>query len=101
ERELDRGLGLGIFAEGYRLRSFILFTMSSDQYEISLLATDRFARRKGLMTQLLHYLRGTWKGGKALWLEVHEQNGAAQKLYEKQGFTFEGVRPRYYRDGAS
>ncbi|MCB0411752.1 MAG: GNAT family N-acetyltransferase [Bdellovibrionales bacterium] len=101
ERELEYGLGLGIFGENYRLRAFVLFRMVSQQFEISILATERAERRKGLMTQLLAFMRTSWRGGRTLWLEVHEKNSAAQKLYEKQGFTQEGVRHHYYRDGAS
>lgn len=32
-----------------------------------------------------------------LWLEVHAENVAAQRLYQKAGFRFGGVLRRYYR----
>lgn len=99
EKELERGCGLGIFGEHYQLQSFVIFSRTGDHYEISLLATDREQRRQGQMAFLIQYLHSTWGGGKKLWLEVHENNNAARNLYKKQGFTEEGRRPRYYRDG--
>lgn len=38
------------------------------------------------------------EGVKSMTLEVRRTNLIAQKLYEKYGFTAEGVRPRYYGD---
>lgn len=35
------------------------------------------------------------------WLEVHEQNQSALKLYRKLGFEEKGRRSRYYRDGGA
>ncbi len=101
EQELERGCGLGIFGEKYRLRAFVIFTKVDSNYEISILATDKAERRQGLMLLLLNYFKASWAEGKEIWLEVHEGNAAARKLYEKQGFTKEGQRPGYYRDGGS
>jgi ribosomal-protein-alanine N-acetyltransferase len=53
------------------------------------------------MGSLLEHFRRSLAEGKEIWLEVHEGNDAARKLYEKQGFVAEGRRPRYYRDGGS
>lgn len=101
ESELEKGCGLGIFGESYRLRAFVVFSKVGPNYEINLLATDIIERRQGLMITLLECLRRSWAEGKEIWLEVHEGNSAARKLYEKQGFTAEGRRPGYYRDGGA
>lgn len=36
------------------------------------------------------------RGSAFLTLEVRVSNGAARRLYERAGFAFQGVRPRYY-----
>lgn len=52
---------------------------------------------RGLTLQLF---KGAGHGGpQKLWLEVHEDNARALKLYLDFGFRQTGVRPRYYRDG--
>lgn len=56
------------------------------------------ARRRGVATGLLTYLmeEGDRSGLTAYTLEVRVSNTAAIGLYEKLGFTSEGVRPRFY-----
>lgn len=56
------------------------------------------ARRRGVATGLLTYLmeEGDRSGLTAYTLEVRVSNAAAIGLYEKLGFTSEGVRPRFY-----
>lgn len=91
---------LGIFAEG-ELAGFILYREVPGAWEISLLATHPKFRRRGLMGELIKHLI-TLKGqGVELWLEVHQDNYGAQKLYEKLGFRMAGRRLRYYKDGAT
>lgn len=101
EAELEKGCGLGIFGEAYRLKAFVIFSKVGPNYEINILATDREERRQGLMLTLIDYLRKSWAEGKEIWLEVHENNSAARNLYEKQGFIAEGRRTSYYRDGGA
>ncbi|HIC84976.1 MAG TPA: GNAT family N-acetyltransferase, partial [Desulfobacterales bacterium] len=42
--------------------------------------------------------KGIDLGVKEIWLEVRPSNGAAIKLYEKQGFQVKGRRQKYYTD---
>lgn len=100
ESELSRGRGLAAVEEG-ALLCFALFRSQDSGFEISILATVPQARRRGLMSHLLTLLRGRLRAGQQLWLEVHEGNLAARKLYEKLGFKQVGRRKGYYRDGAS
>ena len=100
ESELDRGGGIGAYFEG-QLRSFILYSIQPQVWEISLLATAPAARRKGDMRALLKALLERLPSQTDLWLEVHEANSAARNLYEKMGFREVGRRARYYRDGSA
>lgn len=49
-----------------------------------------------IIEALLDYTEG--EGIDSYTLEVRESNDAARALYEKYGFTVEGVRKEYYRD---
>ena len=53
------------------------------------------------MEQLLSELIAQQPAETELWLEVHEANGPARKLYEKVCFVEVGKRPRYYADGGT
>jgi len=55
-------------------------------------------RRKGIASQLLAALiaAARERGITALTLEVRSSNTAAIALYEKHGFTREGVRKKFY-----
>lgn len=99
-RELERGFGLGYFQER-RLTAFIVYQAVPGATDISVLATHPEFLRQGLMEKLLLELIRKRVGFGPIWLEVHEANDAARKLYEKLGFHSSGRRPAYYRDGAS
>lgn len=91
--------------------AFILYRSVDTLHEITFLATDPRARSRGLMTSLLTHLvesmRIVGSGREAqlpapeVWLEVHEHNVSARKLYERCGFRMVGRRPRYYSDGGA
>ncbi len=72
-----------------------------DAWEISVLATHSESRGKGLMEALLKSLIERYGGERHIWLEVHEKNQAAQKLYEKLGFQLDAKRGGYYSDGSA
>ena len=57
-------------------------------------------RRQGIAEALVTALVSDLKeqGSHCLTLEVRASNLAAQKLYEKMGFSLAGKRPRYYRN---
>ena len=56
------------------------------------------ARRQGIADRLLKELlkSGRQQGVTSFTLEVRKSNEAAIRLYEKNGFAQEGVRPRFY-----
>lgn len=98
--ELATAEAVGIF-EGHELVGFVLYRELEGAWDISLVASDPRFRRRGCMEQLFKYLIAAKSQDNELWLEVHEENVPAQKLYEKLGFREVRRRPRYYKDGAS
>lgn len=98
--EMATAEALGVF-EGQILAGFVLYREMPDVWEISLVASHPQWRRRGLMEVLLKHMAAAKGHGRSIWLEVHEENVGAQKLYEKLGFREVRRRPRYYKDGAS
>jgi len=84
-----------------RILAFVLFRDVGEAWEISFLATRGDAKRRGFMSELLSKVIANRPPGKALWLEVHEANQAARKLYEKLGFQETAKRRNYYSDGGT
>jgi len=93
---LAKDICLGI---GDPLRAFIICNHVVDQSEILTVATHADHRRTGLARVLLAETSTHLKsrGVKTLFLEVAEDNLAAQGLYRAAGFTPIGRRPAYYR----
>ncbi len=57
--------------------------------------------RAGCATQLIrHWLDNASHSGVEVWLEVHEMNLGAVRLYEKLDFAKHSFRKNYYPDGA-
>jgi ribosomal-protein-alanine N-acetyltransferase len=87
--------------------SFILMRDVGDAEEVTFLATRLGLQRSGRMRHLLiHGLKNVASVGngelkKEVWLEVHEQNSAALRLYESIGFREVGRRLRYYSNGGT
>ncbi|WP_413587261.1 GNAT family N-acetyltransferase [Bdellovibrio sp. HCB274] len=98
--EMATAEGVGIF-EGEELAGFVLYREVPGAWEISLVATHPSFQRRGLMESLIKHMIAAKGHDRELWLEVHESNESAQKLYEKLGFKLTGRRPRYYKDGAT
>lgn len=93
-----------IFWGGYQGDQLIVFicvqNLSSDQYEIQLVLTHENSRRTQAATLAIEsFVRKQCKNGDVLWLEVHTENIAAVKFYEKLGFKIDGYRKNYYIDG--
>lgn len=84
-----------------RIRAFVLFRDLGEAWEIGFLATRYNARRRGFMRKLLAKVIELRPEGKSLWLEVHEANQPARRLYEDLGFQETGIRRGYYSDGGS
>ena len=98
--EMATAEGFGIF-EGDELRGFVLYRILDEAWEISLVASHPGFRRQGYMERLIAHMIAARGQDRQLWLEVHEENVSAQKLYEKLGFREVRRRPRYYKDGAT
>ena len=97
--EIESSISLAARSNSGEVEGFILLRSVVDALEISYLATAPAARKKGIMQALLARAAELAKAQKmAIWLEVHEQNEAARRLYEKFGFTQVGKRPYYYSD---
>lgn len=98
--EMATAEAVGVF-EGEVLVGFVLYRVLPETFEISLVASHPQYRRRGYMEKLFAHLINAKGQERELWLEVHEENVPAQKLYEKLGFKEVRRRPRYYKDGAT
>jgi len=84
-----------------QIQAFCCLRDVVDAWEISVLATRVSEQGKGLMQRLLNEIFQQNGRRRHYWLEVHEKNVGAQKLYEKVGFRRDGVRGGYYTDGST
>jgi len=80
---------------------FVLAQDVGSAWEIGFLATAQDARRCGVMKSVLSQMIRELPPGKAIWLEVHEANMPARRLYERHGFKQVGTRSEYYTDGGA
>jgi [ribosomal protein S18]-alanine N-acetyltransferase len=94
-----------VFVCGKPLSGFIIVTRVLDEAEVITLAIAPNARRLGHASALLEYAWEflTAQGCKRVFLEVAQDNHAAQRLYLNAGFGQVGLRKGYYarRDGQS
>lgn len=74
-----------------------------DEGEIDRLAVANAWRRRGIGVRLLDELLSIAysRGVRELFLEVRENNVAAQQLYRGRGFEIVGARRGYYPDGSA
>ena len=84
--------------KGEILGHCVLFR-AADEAEITSLTIRKDKREQGIGTlflqELLQYIRND--GAKIAFLDVRESNVAAQKLYQKCGFSVLGRRKRFYQ----
>lgn len=99
---LEHGKGQALLQEPGSgvIHAFVIYQDTGEALDISVLATDPSVQKQGRMKELLKTLLDSKEGDRKVWLEVHEQNLAARNLYEKLGFTVQGRRTKYYRDGS-
>lgn len=89
---------------GEGLVAFVFFRQIGFTLEILSLATHPAFQGKGLMRGLLsNFIENFCKSAQVIeiWLEVHENNRPARKLYQALGFQETGLRPQYYSDGGA
>jgi ribosomal-protein-alanine N-acetyltransferase len=79
---------------------YLVYLQVADEIHLHNIAIRRDVRRKGIASRLLgEAVRCSWlKGARWLTLEVRRSNRAAQRFYEKFGFSVRGIRPGYYTD---
>lgn len=99
KEEIERSWNRGMFEDGV-LIGFIFAREQDLGLEITNLGTRFENRRQGVMKRLLDELL-KMRPRADIWLEVHEKNTPAIRLYEKLGFKEIGRRKRYYNDGSS
>lgn len=77
---------------------FALLRVTLDEAEVLTIATDPAQRRQGLARAALQEAeaKAQTMGATQVFLEVAEDNAAAQALYAQGGYTQVGRRPGYY-----
>lgn len=90
-----------VIEESGKIRAFLCLRDAIEAWEVSVLATRWDSRGQGFMMRLFESLIERYNKERHFWLEVHENNISAQKLYEKLGFRAEGHRGGYYSDGSA
>ena len=84
---------------------FALLRITLDEAEVLTIATAPNHRRKGLAALMLAQAETSAQesGATTIFLEVAENNHAANSLYAKAGYVQVGRRPGYYapKDGAA
>lgn len=107
--ELAHSLSYGAFYQGQLLAYLAMKQRSSEQFEISMLATAATHQGKGIMFALVNWLIAAIEQSFfkecpqrfEVWLEAHESNTKACNLYKKLGFQQVGFRANYYVDGGA
>ena len=77
---------------------FIVYRTTLDEAEIITIGVHPDARNTGIASAMLGIIEGELKksGIKSIFLEVAENNTPARRLYESNGYTQIGIRPKYY-----
>jgi ribosomal protein S18 acetylase RimI-like enzyme len=102
ECELQVGkMGFVVTSPTGSIDAFVLLQDTGAAWEITFLATAIAARGQGKMTSLLQYLIDRRPAEKPIWLEVHEANDMARRLYARLGFKQVGRRANYYSGGGA
>jgi len=89
-----------VYESDGKIVGVIVAWMLVDEAHIATIATHPDYRRQGIAQELLTYtLRYMSKEGAVTsFLEVRENNLAAQEMYRKFGYEVSGRRKRYYKD---
>ncbi|MCE5265900.1 MAG: ribosomal protein S18-alanine N-acetyltransferase [Deltaproteobacteria bacterium] len=87
-------------APGAPMAGYVIFWRVVDEIHLHNLAVRPEFRRCGIASRLLDRVirEGQPEGVRLMTLEVRRSNIAAQKLYERFGFSVRGVRRGYYTD---
>ena len=101
QRELKNEIAVWLVEElEEQIAGYAGIWVVAGEAQVMRVAVRKELRNRGLglaLTQAL--IQKAWDAGaEAVTLEVRESNAAAQKVYERCGFTSKGVRPNYYED---
>ena len=92
-----------VLSEGSKISrkfGYVVFRVTDDETELYKIAVLPKFRGKGYANTMLHqmiHIAGR-DGSKRVILEVRESNAAALALYQKNGFTVDGIRKNYYKN---
>lgn len=78
---------------------FVMLRSAADEVEVLTLAVLPHKRRRGVARALMQAVRqhAEETGASRIFIEYAQNNLAAHALYEKAGYTQDGVRKNYYR----
>jgi ribosomal-protein-alanine N-acetyltransferase len=81
-----------------RVVGFAIMEFLDEHAHLSLLAVRPGYRQQGIGSELVQWLQSSARtaGIFDIRLELRAQNRAAQRFYERLGYTIAGSRPRYY-----
>jgi [ribosomal protein S18]-alanine N-acetyltransferase len=97
ESEIEKAQGW-VWVES-KILAFVFLRSNPQAWEITQLAVDPQHWGRSLAEKLLADTLPKYPA--PIWLEVHEANAAAIKVYERAGFKKVGRRARYYKDGGA
>ncbi len=94
----ERAFGYGVFDDDSRALSYAGMLTVLDEGQITNVATQKDARRRGYARAVLNALldEADKRGIAVVTLEVRASNTAAQALYASLGFAEAGARPHFY-----
>ncbi len=86
--------------EGHVIGTAAMYYVAGDEGDLMNISVDKRYRNQGICSRMVDYVikHGQAAGLLDFTLEVRAGNAAAIRVYEKNGFRTEGVRPGYYED---
>ena len=98
--ELNNRIGSNwVYIKNNKVAGYMFGWKLDNDFHINNIAVHLSERRKGLAKKMIDNIIFNLKI-KNVFLEVSKLNNEAIELYEKIGFKKNGVRERYYHDGA-
>ncbi len=103
EEEIGRPISTPLVAEsepGERLLGYAILWTAAEESHLLNIAVHPDERGRGVGRALLAECirRSAAAGAQAIYLEVRQSNRIAIRMYEREGFTFVGIRKGYYTD---
>jgi len=98
-REFSDAL-VAVPAEGEGVVGYSICWTVADESHLLNIAVRLDSRERGVGSQLLGECirRGARAGAGRIYLEVRAGNAPAIRMYEREGFSFQGIRRGYYAD---